>query len=531
MSLETERALLAQALGGNGQSRVDLYLKFVHKNPRIRRLGVGYGNPDDFLHDCFTNALRFSQAIPEEERFANWVESVAAWTALEAERLRHVDSSIAGSRVRMCAAAECDEAGARLDSYVPPRSGPEDSLPARLANVFGAPQFVLLRNRIIKNETWDESAATAEKPVEAIGPMLVRAVDRLARFFGAPPPLNSDLEPVFAHASALDANAKGTNPLDPTGRVESMQLDSSFYTVTPEMRRIGLKLPSEVRTVVLWGAATEPAGADEGVQGHLAKCRYCSEVMRALVPVQHALMAGGKTEFLLCPGASTLMQDPDDTGEAVEQHLAECATCRVEQSRAFSNLVRESRVVTRWQRVALSVAAAVVMVCMVAGGYHLATKRSASFSLDSADEPQGGFSNKYMDLFQPISLDDPRLLASVLPRDQFRFMEALLDFKQGLAPRAKLKAEFLANKRNDPGARLLYASCLYQEGLVKSGYRAMKEAEATQPRSPFRCWATLQSALAAGDKPVAEREIGHLSGDADFGAGAKVIQAKLAARK
>jgi DNA-directed RNA polymerase specialized sigma24 family protein len=548
MSQDSERDLFARSLGGDWQSRVHLYKKFIHENTRIRRLGARYPDVDDFLHDCFTNVLRAGHTFDEKSRLGNWVESVAVRTALERERLRAIDSSVARNFVRLCAAIEGEEPADRVRpvTYVPPRPGPEDSLSSRIAALVGEPQNTLLRIRAMENATWDYVAATTRKSVNTIGPTLVRAVDRLSRFFGAPPPLNYDLESVFFDVVAKDAAARHTDPLRPTGRVTSMQLDPAFYTVTPEARRIGLTVPSEVRTIALWNVARASAPPGEAMRGHLANCSYCSEVLRSLLLMQQALLSGANAEFLFCPGASTLMMDPEGAEEPFHRHLAECAVCRDERSWALDGGERgaaradgtapaggSAKLV---RRVAWAAAAAVILGGIFLAGIHYFTpkpeNRAASVPAQTVTEtPQIEFNSKYLDLAQKVPFDGHRLMASVLPRNQLLLMEALKDLNGGKLADARLISQQLANIYNDPGAQMLFAVSLYQGGSMIEGYREMQKAEAMSPRNSFRCWSTLQCALMAGDRTIAEREVGHLSSDAEFGARAKDILVRLRARK
>ena len=545
MSEASERDLLARSLGGDWESRVQLYKRFIRENSRIHRLGARYPNLDDFQHDCFTNILRTGHTFNMGSRLGDWVESVAVWTALERERLRVTGSSGARDFVRMCAAIEGDEPAdrARLASYVPPRSGPEDSLSSRIAALVGEPQNALLRFEAMENPAWEDAAAIAGKPVNTIGPMLVRAVDRLSRLFGAPPPLNDDLESVFSDVRVAKATTEALNSARSKGRVISMQLDRAFYSVTPGMRTIGLSVPNEVRTLALWDAARASGPPAEALRGHLAGCHYCAEVLRALLLMQQALLSGANADFLLCPGASTLMNSSDDAPEAFHRHLAECTVCRDERTRAFSGeepgtspAPRSASAAKLGKKIAWTAAATVILGGMVIAGHHYfttePTKKAASVSAEAVTEaPQIEFNTKYLDLAQHVRVDDPRMMNSVQPRNQLLIMEAIKDLQGGKRVDAQVISQQLANVYNDPGAQMFYAVCLYAEGSTKDAYRELLKAEAMLPRSSFRCWSTLQNALMAGDKAIAEREVGHLSSDPEFGARAKQILAQMRARK
>src|SRR5487761_1928974 len=102
MSKPKDLDIFARSLSGDWESRNELFKRFVWGNSRVRRLGLRYGQLDDFLHDCFTNLLRTGHQFNKEQDLDDWVESVAAWTALERQRLRDVDEG----QVRLCAGGE-----------------------------------------------------------------------------------------------------------------------------------------------------------------------------------------------------------------------------------------------------------------------------------------------------------------------------------------------------------------------------------------------------------------------------------------
>jgi hypothetical protein len=541
MSQASEQDLFARALAGDYQSRVDLYKKFVHENPRVRRMGAHYPVLDDFLHDCFTNLLRAAHVFSEPGRMNEQVETVAAWTALERDRLKESGASGAPPSIRMCSAVEGDEAGnrARPDTYVPPRSGPEDSLPSCISAVVGEPQSSLLRSVARENATWDSAAAQAGKPVNTLGPMAVRAIDRLSRYFGAPPVLNADLEPVFSAASAADAATRGVDRFKPRGRMIAMQLDSAFYLVTPEMRRLGVTVPSEARTIALWDAARASTPPAEALRNHLDKCHYCAEVLRSMLRLQQALLSGDGVDFRVCPGASTLLQDPDLDGKNLKRHLKDCAVCRDERLRAQGDDSRGSPLAPELsdakkpvKKIAWAAAAGLLLGAVIIGGGYRYFAAGKSVVPDAApvqvapELPPIPVNAKYAALVERVNLDDPKMLASVLPRNQLIFMEARDSLKSGNSPKATYMAERLVNGDHDPGAQMLYAECLYARS-PGDGYRAMLKAEAMPPQSPFRCWTALQAALMIGDTATAEREVAHLANDPEYGPRAKKILARM----
>jgi DNA-directed RNA polymerase specialized sigma24 family protein len=537
--------LLAKSLSGDWKSRIELFKKFVWDSPHVRKLGVQYHGIEDFLHDCFTNVLRSGHAYDGEQDFADWVETVAAWTALERQRVRPDGPGVTG-RVRLSAGIEGDEPGdrARLASYVPPRSGAADTLPSRIAAVVGEPQFTLLRKRTLEGSTWDDLAGATGKPLTTIGPLMVRAVERLARFFGAPPPLNDDLEPVFSWVVQDDAKSSHANPAKPKGRILPMQLDPAFYTVTPDMRKIGLGMPNEVRTLALWDAARATTPPGDALREHLAKCNYCADLLRALLLMDRALKSGPDTDFLLCPGGFSLLRTSDEAYAALDQHLDQCAVCREERARflgAGEEGTEQVDVVSakpgsglRWNHKLVWAAAAVAL--LAGGGYLIqrhysvpATEEAAPLNAsEPLPIPTTTVTKRYSDLAQPVSLDDKKMLASVLSRDMFTFNEALAKFKRHQVTDALLTVAPIADR--DPGAQMLHAIGQYQLQETTAGYREMLKAEAMSPRNSFRCWATLQCALIAGDQKVIDQEIEHLLLDPEYAARARELEVRVKAR-
>ena len=77
MASPTELDIFTRSLGGDRRARTELYKKFVHGSSHVRRLGAGYSDTTDFLHDCFNNLLRTGHSSHAEESLSRWVESVA----------------------------------------------------------------------------------------------------------------------------------------------------------------------------------------------------------------------------------------------------------------------------------------------------------------------------------------------------------------------------------------------------------------------------------------------------------------------
>ena len=541
MSNPRDLDTLARSLSGDWQSRIDLFKRFIWDNSRIRRLAGRTQNMDDFLHDCLTNVLATGHSFDETQSIASWVEWVASWTALERQRTRLNDAPDGSNRIRLCAGIEGDEPDnrKRLDSYVPPR-GSGDTLVSRLSAIVGDPQFMLLSMRASQNNTWEDISVAAGKPLNTIGPPLVRAVDRLSRFFGAPPPLNPDLEPVFAWVIREEATRRHSDPSEPRGRIAPMQLDPVFYAVTPEMRKIGLTVPTEVRTIALWDAARASTPPGPALRDHLAKCHYCADLLRALLLMQRALESGRDADFLLCPGGFTLLKLADNAYEPFDRHLAECEDCREERSRggidqeevADSGLAAGKPANAVRYRLLAWIAAAVLV--LLGGGYFLVHRTTApenqpsKLTLNDTPAPIVKVDPRYSDLAQVINVTDARWFASVLPQNREYFNFMIEELQTGHPADASLLASGLGEK--DPAAQMLYSYIQYRQNSISEGYRAMLRSEAMSPRNSFRCWAALQCAVIVGDMKVVDREVEHLSNDPEYAAKAKALLARIKAR-
>jgi len=537
-----ELDIFSRSLSGDRQARVELFKKYIWENSRVRRLANGFRSPDDFLHDCFSNVLRASHSFNKDESLSDWVESVAAWTSVERQRFRDNTNPEEAGRVRLYATQEGDEAKnrSRLDSYAPPYTGKDDSAVSRLAKFAGEAPFALVSKRGIENRTWEAIAEESGKPLNTIGPAAVKAVDRIIRLCGAPPPLNADLEPVFASAARRDASSTGGDPSKPRGRIQAMQLDPAFYAVTPQMRKIGLTVPSEVRTMVLWDAARASTPPEPGLQDHLAKCSYCTDVLRALLLMQQILQKAPSGDFLLCPGGFTLLHTVGGTYAPLDQHLAECELCRKERDRLLNlddaeaenrpSVLASASVMNLRMKIACAVAG---VLLILAGGYFMrrpqapAPPKLTEVSKPEPPPPPLVPTERYRSLVQNVEVNDPRWMAAVLPENRPTFRLVLDEMQSGHLARAEVVASGLSER--DPGWMMLYSVILYRRLATAEGYRAMQKSEAMSPRQPFRCWAMMQCAFLAGDMKAAERETEHLASDPDFGPRAKALLARAKA--
>ncbi len=527
----TELDIFSRSLAGDRRARTELYKKYVRDSSRVCRLGVDYSDIKDFLHDCFNNLLRTGQSWNKQESLPRWVESVAVWTALGNERQRDMSARGAQGAIRMCAEIEGEDGaqGAVLNAYAPPLLGPEDSPSARILALLAEPEKMVFRKRAMEGGTWEETASAAGKPLNAVGPIFARAAARLARFFGAPPPMDDDLIPVFSRASA--------DPQKPEGRAISLQLDAVFYALTPEMQTIGLTTSYDARIVMLWDTAANATPPGDALRRHLDQCHYCTDLLRALILLHQALLCAPGVEFHLCPGSFTLANAPDMVREAFDQHLAQCSICRGERTQALegqvprqvSQVADEGSGNNSRKMIAWGAAALIVLLVVSFAGYRYVAhrneeERKASEALTAEHQtPTVAVDPRYKDLVQDVPLDDSRIMASVLPKNRAAIKLAIDQFSLGQASNSLMISSDLAGKGNDPGAEMIYAMSLYYTRLMTDAYREMLKSEAMPPRDSFRCWIMFQFSLMVGDRKVIDREAEHLSDDPTFGERVKKV--------
>jgi DNA-directed RNA polymerase specialized sigma24 family protein len=515
--------LFARSLNGDWHSRIEIFRKYVWDNAQLRRAGSSYRNVEDFLHDTFANALRSGHSFDFNNDLGSWFHSVGVWTDLERRRFRSSDARQEPGSVRLSAATEADEqdSRARLTAYAPPSTGTSDTLHSRLTSIIGEPQFSILV-KLANGSTWDQAAADAGRPLNGVGFIAARALDRLARFFGAPPPLNDDLEPVFSATRREQSEQKYS------GRLAALHLDRTFYAITPAMRKLGCAMPGDVRSILLWDAACSSTPPSGPLREHLNECSYCTDVLRAMLLAQQALVMAPASGFRICPGAFTLLNTATDSYPPLNQHLAECSACREESTDLLDAGVNESvRPEKAGTNRAMLLAAGAFGIVLIGGGVWWANSHSAAKSrasdIAAVAEPVATYAvnAKYSGLAQPIDVTDKKLLASVQPQNVDVFNQLKMLLQNGRVGVALMSASPLGER--DPGIEMLYSVGLFQQKAISEGYRAMLKSEAMSPRHPFRCWATMQWALVVGDIKTVERETEHLANDAEYGKPAKAL--------
>lgn len=528
MANASEIDLFTRSLGGGRRARIELYKKYLRDNPRAVSKAASYPDPTDFLHDCFTNLLRGGKTWNTDGTLASWTEKVVSWTAMERTRAADLKAQIEKGTVRLCAEVECDDARA-LEQYCPPSIVNADSPQAHIADLLDEFQSAVFKKRI-EGADWEETARSLEKPLTAIGPAFCRALGRTSRLTGAPPPIEEDHDPVFTR-SAKD-------PTVPEGRSVTIQLDPGFYTITPELGKIGINTSREARSVVLWEAAisADPPGA--ALQAHLDECHYCADLFHSF-SLLHKLIAMTEGGLIFCPSAYSLATTPEKTRAVFDEHCAQCKLCAAERAAMLGGQALEPPAPAKpakskeepspQKRLALLAGALAALILIPTTAYFFVGKSRGTAERGSAtthsDVPTVMPDARFTKLIEDVKLDDEAqesVMRAALPENKSAVREALRQFSLGNFDVANAMIQPLAEKTNDPSAHLLYAMALNHTGLMNDAYREMLAAERIAPRDPLRCWIMLQFSLMVAELETTKREVGHLA-DTKYGPKAKKV--------
>ena len=541
MPKESDFDLVRRTLSGERRARITLFREYIRANPNVIHAGAACADVDDFLQDCFHNFLSTLHAWDKEEPLVSWVESVAAWTALQHARMSSLPTAGLEGRIRMCAEMEGEPKEAETPAYVPPAGSPGDTPAALVYGLLPDVQRTVFQKRAGEGASWEEIAAAIGKPLDSLGPVFSRGLNRAARLFGAPPPLDEDLEPTFTRA--LDKRGTSETREAPRGRAISIQRDRAFYVSSPDLQRLGVGTSREARAILLWDAATAVTPPSDTLRAHLNACNYCTALLRSLLLLHQALRLGPEHTFQFCPGAFSLGNVPELARPEFDRHLASCRSCTQERASLQSEGAspeaplrgRGAKPKRRNARLWAVAASLLVLALGSFGAYrnfYPARKVSAAKALGAgpnfdsiAPDP------RYNDLISAVKLDDAKVLAAALPENRPLIRRALDNLALGDQQGSLSITSQLVERSPDPAAHLLYAMALYHNNLITDGYRAMMKAEAMAPRDPYRCWILLQFSLMVAENSMIEREAGHLAGDPEFGPRARAILEKVRQRK
>jgi DNA-directed RNA polymerase specialized sigma24 family protein len=535
MANASEIDLLTRSLSGDRRARIELYKKQFRDNSRVAKLAADYPDRSDFFHDCFTNFLRGSRTWDKEGTLASWVERIAAGTAMERTRAAGLRAQIEHGAVRLCAEVEVED-GRSLERYSPPSTIEDNSPLVCMADLLDELQAAVFQKRVIEKAGWEETAEALGKPLAAIGPAFCRVLGRVSRLTGAPPPVEEDLEPVFGRTAK--------DPTIPEGRQITIQLDPIFYTVTPELRKIGLNTSLEARSVVLWEAAisAEPPGA--ALQDHLNQCHYCADLLKSFLLLQEVLGVSADN-LIFCPSACSLAVTPEKTRANFDEHCAQCTFCAAERAEMLHGEVPKAPDQPKppklkgepspRKRLAAMAAALAALILIPAGIY---TYNVRSREVAEKQAPAAQHSDLLTVMVDPrlskfvenVSLDQEahdRVLESALPANKEAVRKALGPFSLGEYDISKDMIEPVAEKTNDPSAHLLYAMSLIHTGMMSDAYREMMTAESILPRDSLRCWIMLQFSVMVGEMTTAKREVEHLANDPKYGPRAKKLWERI----
>jgi DNA-directed RNA polymerase specialized sigma24 family protein len=535
MANASEIDLLTRSLSGDRRARIELYKKQFRDNSRFAKLAADYPDRTDFLHDCFTNFLRGSRTWDKEGTLAAWVEKIAAGTAMERTRAAGLKAQIEQGTVRLCAEVECED-GLPLERYSPPSTIEDNSPLASMADLLDELQAAVFKKRVIERAGWEETAEALGKPLTAIGPAFCRALGRVSRLTGAPPPVEEDLEPVFGRTAK--------DPTIPEGRQITVQLDPIFYTVTPELRKIGLNTSLEARSVVLWEAAISAGPPGAALQDHLNKCHYCADLLKSYLFLQEVLGMSADN-LVLCPSACSLAVTPEKTRAVFDEHCAQCTLCAAERAEMLHGEVLKAPSQPKppklkgepspRKRLAAMSAALAALILIPAGiyTYHVRSREAAEKQASAAphsDVPTVMADPRLSKLIEPVQLDEEsrsRVMQSALQANKPIVRQALDQFSLGNHDIAAALVQPVAEKTSDPSAHLLYAMSLMHTGMMSDAYREMLTAEAILPRDSLRCWIMLQFSVMVGEMTTARREVEHLANDPKYGPKAKKLWERI----
>jgi len=526
----SELDLFIRSVSGDWWARTQLYEKYVFGSKRVTRLATGSSSLDDFRHDCLTNLLHTGDSWDKEGNLSSWIESVAAWTALGDERRRDMQIRRSQAEIRMCAEIEGDKFAHRsvIAAYAPPVAGPDDLPLHRLAAAMSDTEKAIFLKVVVENRTFIEAATVVGRQPTAVGPIFARLISNMARIFGAPPIMEEDLIPVVSRLAE--------DPSRPVGRAKSIELDTAFYSLTPHMRAIGLTTAYEARILTLWEQMAAPS---IDLQHHLDNCNYCADVHRSLQLMFRALSIPLGTEFRLCPGAFTLATIPDMEREAFDQHLTQCAICQEERTLLLDGHgTRQAKSASQTHGAKLGsrsilwalIGVALLVVAGFIGGHHYIVARKSP-DVDLGNQTTVVGSERYQGLAQEVAVDDPAVLAMILPKNRVLIGAALGRVSTGYQSAALAISARVAQENSDPGAQVVYAMSLLKAGMLTDAYREMLKAESMEPRESLRCWIMLQFALNVADGMIIEREVQDLSRDPNYRTKSEQILARVRERE
>jgi hypothetical protein len=285
--------------------------------------------------------------------------------------------------------------------------------------------------------------------------------------------------------------------------------DPGLFSAGPDWLEPG----EQRRHEALWQVSRGRAEGEGGVlRRHVEECRACARLVESFRRLD-SKMQGAADVFAACPSAKVLSdyhyyELPVDHREKVEEHLRDCPYCR--EDLAWLARTAESKLVTMPRRRWLvygAVAAALAILALIPALRHS--------------------SSPYADLAQIPAIDRGDLMATLDQPERFRPMleDSMNAYDAGDYRTAETKADsILQTFPSDPSALFVKAMAEYKQGNSAAAVELMDQSERSQPMSAFRCWATLQLALATGSRARVERECKHLAGHPNYSARAREIE-------
>lgn len=190
----------------------------------------------------------------------------------------------------------------------------------------------------------------------------------------------------------------------------------------------------------------------------------------------------------------------------IKEHLKKCAECRADLAfLARSQEPRENVPPLRRRMVLMGIAAGGLIASLIPWPWNKAkTPEKLDFTPSST----------YRNLAHvPLSINADELRAESPASHRPQLEQVIVAYQRGDYKKTAEYAHIMTAVVDDPAAGYLQGIAEYRQSKLMDAYASMKAAERLTPSNPYRCWAMLQLALAAGDKATVLREARHVSGD------------------
>jgi tetratricopeptide (TPR) repeat protein len=286
--------------------------------------------------------------------------------------------------------------------------------------------------------------------------------------------------------------------------MSTMCTEPGIFEVDAYWKSQGFTSADQVRQEVLWQAA----GSGE-TPIHTGKCPYCSELLESFRRMRSVVDAEESVAVAVCPDAAAFSAYYyGEKNPALAAHLKACSACREDLAfLARSQQPREKALPASRKLLWLAAAAAALVFTLIPWPWLKRPEKPAHIY-------QG--SSQFASLAQVPPIDRAELLAESPADHHSRIERVLAVYEKGDYKQAEQFADIMVRAVDDPSAGYLLAMAQYKQGKTKEAFESMRAAEATLPRSAFRCWGALQFALMLGDKETIRQELNHAGGHAEY---------------